>query len=236
MKPAAARKILKEGLDRIKTTTDMNALQECDIVVESIVENIDIKRKVLGELGNIMRPGTVLGSNTSSLSITDMGNFFGRPSDFCGLHFFNPVLMMQLVEVIRTEHTSQRTITAANAFAKMCGKQTVQCKDTPGFIVNRLLVPYLSQALLMVDRGDASIGDVDRAMKLGASMPQGPMQLADFVGLDTCHSILSGWMEKYPDEKIFQMPKTLERKVKEGKFGRKTGEGLYKWDGDKIVE
>lgn len=236
MKPAFAEKTLKDGMKRIKTTTDINALKECDVVVESIVENLDIKKKVFEQLSNIMAPGSVLGSNTSSFSITELGKHFADPSRVCGLHFFNPVLVMQLVEVIKTADTSERTYKAAKKFAELLGKKTVTCKDTPGFIVNRLLVPYLDQACLMVDRGDATVPDVDKAMKLGAGMPQGPFQLADFVGLDTCMAILDGWIKKMPDEKIFVIPETLKERVAAGQLGRKTGQGFWKWDGDKIVE
>jgi len=236
MKPSFAEKTLKDGMKRIKTTTDINALKECDVVVESIVENVEIKKKVFGQLSNILQPGAILGSNTSSLSITELGKYYSNPAAVCGIHFFNPVLVMQLVEVIRTQDTSDRTYKAAKRFATLLGKKTVTCSDTPGFIVNRLLVPYLTQACLMLDRGDASFSDIDKAMKLGAGMPQGPFQLADFVGLDTCQSILKGWVEKMPEEKIFTLPKALVQKVSEGKLGRKTGEGFWKWDGDKIVE
>eukprot|EP00669_Euglena_mutabilis_P000939 TRINITY_DN111_c0_g1_i1.p1 TRINITY_DN111_c0_g1~~TRINITY_DN111_c0_g1_i1.p1 ORF type:complete len:339 (+),score=67.16 TRINITY_DN111_c0_g1_i1:24-1019(+) len=236
MKPSFAEKTLKDGMKRIKTTTDINALKDCDLVVESIVENAEIKKNVFKQLGSVLNPNSVLCSNTSSLSISELGKHYVNPAAFCGLHFFNPVLVMQLVEVIRTKETSDRTYKAAAKFAKLLGKKVVTCGDTPGFIVNRLLVPYLTQACLMLDRGDATYSDIDKAMKLGAGMPQGPFQLADFVGLDTCQAILKGWVEKYPEEKIFTLPKTLTQKVSEGNLGRKTGEGFWKWDGDKIIE
>eukprot|EP00996_Jenningsia_fusiforme_P001860 NODE_2717_length_1135_cov_81.126151_g2495_i0.p1 GENE.NODE_2717_length_1135_cov_81.126151_g2495_i0~~NODE_2717_length_1135_cov_81.126151_g2495_i0.p1 ORF type:complete len:328 (-),score=62.20 NODE_2717_length_1135_cov_81.126151_g2495_i0:99-1082(-) len=236
MKPAAAERTLKDGLARIKTTTKLEDLKHCDLVVESISENPAIKKSVYEQLGQILHPGAVVGSNTSSFSVTELGKFYGRPSQVCGIHFFNPVLVMQLVEVIKTVDTSDRTFNAGLAFAKCLGKVSVKCKDTPGFIVNRLLVPYLTQACLMADRGDATLKDIDQAMRLGAGMPTGPLQLADFVGLDTCHAILEGWMQKMPDEGIFQMPENLKERVAAGKFGRKTGEGFYRWDGDKIVE
>lgn len=236
MKPSFAERTLKDGMKRIKTTTDINALKECDVVVESIVENMDIKKKVFNQLGGLLSPNAILGSNTSSFSITELGKHYSNPAAVVGLHFFNPVLVMQLVEVIRTADTSDRTYKAAKKFATLLGKKTVTCSDTPGFIVNRLLVPYLTQACLMLDRGDATFSDIDKAMKLGAGMPQGPFQLADFVGLDTCQAILKGWTEKMPEEKIFTLPNTLVQKVSEGKLGRKTGEGFWKWDGDKIVE
>jgi len=236
MTPSAAERTLKDTFGRIKTSTDLRELNECSVVVESIVENMNAKKDLLETLSKIVQKDSIVGSNTSSLPITELGASFGDQSRFCGLHFFNPVMMMPLVEVVRTQYTSDRTYNAAVRFAKSSKKVPVKCKDTPGFIVNRLLVPYLTQALLLVERGDASMKDVDLAMKLGANMPQGPFQLADFVGLDTCASIIKGWMNRYPDEKIFQLPDILEAKVKDGKLGRKSGEGMYVWNGDKIVE
>eukprot|EP00994_Dinema_validum_P009572 NODE_956_length_1207_cov_68.291019_g721_i0.p1 GENE.NODE_956_length_1207_cov_68.291019_g721_i0~~NODE_956_length_1207_cov_68.291019_g721_i0.p1 ORF type:complete len:324 (-),score=102.11 NODE_956_length_1207_cov_68.291019_g721_i0:179-1150(-) len=236
MKPNVAKKLLMtETFARIKTTTDLNALNEVDLCVESVVENMEIKEKLYKQLEGALNKDCVLGSNTSSYSITELGRMSGRSDKFVGMHFFNPVVVMQLVELIKTPDTSDSTFAAAQQFCKMITKTSVECKDTPGFIVNRLLVPYLSQACLMMDREVATYSDIDKAMKLGAGMPQGPMQLADFVGLDTCEAILTGWMEKYPEEKIFAMPKALTDKVAAGQLGRKTGQGFYKWDGDRIV-
>jgi len=236
MKPAAADKILKDGLSRIKMSTDLKLLGNCEVVIESVVEDMKIKESLYNNLDKILDKETVLGTNTSSYSITELGKMSHRPDRFCGVHFFNPVMIMPLVEVIKTVDTTDRTFNAFKKFAQTISKVPVQAKDTPGFIVNRLLVPYLSQACLMADRGDATFRDIDKAMRLGAGMPQGPHQLADFVGLDTCQAILDGWIKKYPEEKIFIMPKSLTDKVKEGKLGRKTSEGFYKWKGDKVVD
>jgi len=236
MKPAAADKILKEGLSRITMTTDLKALSKCEVVIESVVEDMKIKESLYNQLDKILDKETVLGTNTSSYSITELGKMSHRPDRFCGVHFFNPVMIMPLIEVIKTVDTTDRTFNAFRRFAQTISKVPVQCKDTPGFIVNRLLVPYLSQACLMADRGDATFRDIDKAMRLGAGMPQGPHQLADFVGLDTCQAILEGWIKKYPDEKIFIMPKSLTDRVQEGKLGRKTGQGFYQWKGDKVVD
>jgi 3-hydroxyacyl-CoA dehydrogenase len=236
MKPAAAERTLKDSLSRITMTTDLSQLKKCEIVVESVVENMDIKRNLYGQLDKILDKETILGTNTSSYSITELGKMSMRPDRFCGVHFFNPVMVLPLVEIIKTKDTTDRTFNAFARLAKLMMKKGVQCQDTPGFIVNRLLVPYLSQACLMADRGDATYKDIDKAMRLGAGMPQGPHQLADFVGLDTCQAILKGWIEKYPDEKIFIMPKSLGERVTKGELGRKTGQGFYKWVNDKAVD
>jgi 3-hydroxyacyl-CoA dehydrogenase len=236
MKPAAAEKTLKDSLSRITMTTDLNAVKDCEIVIESVVENMDIKRDLYDKLDKILDKETILGTNTSSYSITELGKMSRRADRFAGVHFFNPVMVLPLVEIIKTPDTTDRTFNAFARLAKMMMKKGVKCQDTPGFIVNRLLVPYLSQACLMADRGDATFRDIDKAMRLGAGMPQGPHQLADFVGLDTCQAILSGWIQKYPQEKIFIMPKSLEEKVKQGHLGRKSGQGFYKWANDKPVD
>ena len=214
-------------------TLDRNDLADCDLVVEAIVEDLDIKKELFGSLGAICKPETIFASNTSSFPITEMAEASGRPSRFVGLHFFNPVQLMRLVEVVRTDATDPEVFAAARAFGEAVGKAPVACKDTPGFVVNRLLVPYMSQALLMLDRGDATKEDIDTAMQFGCGHPMGPITLTDYVGLDTTLSILQGWVEKYPNEPAFVIPPILERKVAEGKLGRKTGEGFYTWEGDK---
>jgi len=162
-----------------------------------------------------------------------MAQFSGRPSHFVGVHFFNPVQLMKLVEVIRTSETSPDVLDKATQWVKDIGKVPVSCGDTPGFIVNRLLVPSLMQALCMVDRQDASIADIDISMKLGAGHPMGPIQLADYIGLDTCYFIVKGWQETYPNEAAFVMPECLISKVEQGHLGRKSGKGFYHWNGDK---
>jgi len=186
-------------------------------------------------LGNIAKPSAILASNTSSLPIIDIAKASGRPSKLVGIHFFNPVQLMQLVEVVRTTVTDESAFKTVFDFVKILGKTPVSCKDTPGFIVNRLLVPFLAQSLLLLERGDASIEDIDTGMRLGAGHPMGPIHLADYVGLDTTLFILEGWVKSYPNEPAFVIPNILKQKVKEGKLGRKSGEGFYKWNGDKII-
>jgi len=157
----------------------------------------------------------------------------GRPENFVGVHFFNPVQLMKLVEVIRTDHTDEAVFQKCLAWVKDIGKVGVSCRDTPGFIVNRLLVPNFAQAMLLVERGDATVKDVDLSMQLGAGHPMGPLHLADYVGLDTCLFVMEGWVKDFPDERAFVVPDILREKVTNNELGRKTGKGFYNWDGDK---
>jgi 3-hydroxyacyl-CoA dehydrogenase len=218
---------------RITPTQRLEDLAACDLVIEAIVEDLGSKRELLGRLASICKPDAVFASNTSSYSIGELATAGRRPGRTVGLHFFNPVQLMKLVEVVRTDATEPGVFAAATAFAKACGKVPVACRDTPGFIVNRLLVPYMVQALLMLERGDASKEDIDLAMQHGCGHPMGPITLADYVGLDTTLAILEGWSRRYPDEPAFVVPRSLVEKVKAGKLGRKTGEGFFRWEGDK---
>ncbi|MCE9594585.1 MAG: 3-hydroxybutyryl-CoA dehydrogenase [Planctomycetes bacterium] len=218
---------------RITGTLDKKALADCDLVVEAIIENLDLKKTLFAELNKLCKPATIFASNTSSFPIAEMGKASGRPANMVGLHFFNPVQLMKLVEVVRTPDTSDEVFSAARAFGETCGKVPVSCKDTPGFVVNRLLVPYMAEAMKMLERGDASAQDIDTAMKLGCGYPMGPIELTDYVGLDTTLSIVEGWVKRYPNDPAFHVPKLLREKVSQGKLGRKSGEGFYKWEGDK---
>ena len=220
-------------MKRVQGSLDRSAVADCDLVVEAIIEDLDIKKALYAELGSLCKPETIFASNTSSFPIAEMGAASGRPERMVGLHFFNPVQLMRLVEVVRTDDTDGEVLAAARAFGESCGKTPITCKDTPGFVVNRLLVPYMTQSLQMLERGDASAEDIDTAMKLGCGYPMGPIELTDYVGLDTTLYILKGWVEKFPGEPAFAIPALLEKKVQEGKLGRKSGEGFYKWEGDK---
>ncbi|CAE6529431.1 unnamed protein product [Rhizoctonia solani] len=217
----------------IITTTDaQEAVKQADLVVEAIVESLEVKRKLFASLDAYAPEHCIFATNTSSLSVTEIADSTseGRRAAFGGLHFFNPVPQMKLVEVIRTSATSDATNAALLDACKRMQKTSVSCKDTPGFIVNRLLVPYMLEAVRMLERGDASAEDIDTAMKLGAGYPMGPIQLTDFVGLDTCQHIMTGWREKGAlSPELVQPIKALEEKVKEGKLGRKTGEGFFKY-------
>ncbi len=218
---------------RIHGTTSKADLADCDLVIEAIVENLDVKKALFKELGALCKASTIFASNTSSFPIRDMAAASGRPARFVGLHFFNPVQLMKLVEVVRSDATDAQVFEDAKAFGTACGKAPVACKDTPGFVVNRLLVPYMTEAMRMLERGDASAQDIDTAMKLGCGYPMGPIELTDYVGLDTTLFIVEGWTKSYPNEPAFQVPKILRDLVAQKKLGRKTGEGFYKWEGDK---
>ena len=232
---AEAAAWVTETRARITPTTQETDLADCDLVIEAIIENLEIKKQVFASLGAQCKPETILASNTSSFPIREMAEASGRPDRVVGLHFFNPVQLMRLVEVVRTAETTPAVHEAARDFGARCGKTPVSCGDTPGFVVNRLLVPYMVQALLMLDRGDATAADIDAAMQLGCGHPMGPITLTDYVGLDTTLSIIEGWCERYPDEPTFQIPESLRRLVAEGKTGRKTGEGYFRWEGDKRI-
>ncbi|KAK7072763.1 hypothetical protein SK128_009931 [Halocaridina rubra] len=225
-----ANKFISEALGRLSTSTDaVSSVTASDLVVEAIVENLDVKKKLFAQLDAAAPQHTIFASNTSSLPIGKIAEATNRKDRFGGLHFFNPVPVMKLLEVVRIPETSQATYDAMVAWGKTMGKVTVACKDTPGFIVNRLLVPYMFEAVRMVERGDASPRDVDTAMKLGAGYPMGPFELMDYVGLDTGKFIVDGWAKADPDNPLFKSSELVNKLVSEGKFGVKSGEGIYKY-------
>lgn len=228
--PQAGERFVNQALQKISLSTDAVAsVGKTNLVIEAIVENLDIKQKLFAQLDAAAPAETIFTSNTSSLPIRDIAKTTKRLDRFGGLHFFNPVPMMKLLEVVKIEETSEQTFQALIDFGKAMKKTTVKCKDTPGFIVNRLLVPYLMEAIRLVERGDASFEDTDIAMKLGAGHPMGPFELSDYVGLDTCKFIIDGWHEAYPDNPLFDSSPLLNKLVTEGKLGRKSGEGFYKY-------
>ena len=231
--PEQAQAKAAETRARISGSIDRKALADCDLVIEAIVENLEVKKQLFAELGKLCKASTIFASNTSSFPIAEMAAASGRPARFVGLHFFNPVQLMKLVEVVRTDATADDVFAQARAFGEACGKAPVACKDTPGFVVNRLLVPYMVEAMKMLERGDASAPDIDTAMKFGCGFPMGPIELTDYVGLDTTLFIVEGWTKRYPNEPAFAVPAVLRDMVKQGKLGRKTGQGFYKWEGDK---
>ncbi|XP_068126672.1 hydroxyacyl-coenzyme A dehydrogenase, mitochondrial [Hyperolius riggenbachi] len=227
-KPEAASQYIDKTLSNLSTSTDPAAVvHSTDLVVEAIVENLEVKHELFKRLDKFAPEHTIFASNTSSLPITDIANSTTRQDRFGGLHFFNPVPMMKLVEV--TPMTSQTTFDSLMDFSRALGKTAVVCKDTPGFVVNRLLVPYLMEAVRLYERGDASKEDIDVAMKLGAGYPMGPMELLDYVGLDTSKFIMDGWHKMDPENPLFAPSELLDKLVAENKLGKKTGEGFYKY-------
>lgn len=218
-------------LDRLSGTVDLEELEGCDLVVEAIVENLEEKKKIFGALNRIVGDQAVFGSNTSSLTITQLAMATSRPDKVVGLHFFNPVPVMKLVEVVRTLLTSDETFDTATSFVESLGKEPVACKDNSGFIVNRLLVPYLLDAIRAYEEGVGSLEDIDKGMKLGCGYPMGPFTLLDFVGLDTTYYIANIMFEEYR-EKRFAPPPLLKQMVQAGRLGRKSGRGFYDYDKD----
>ena len=221
-------------LGRLSGTVSLDDLADCDLVIEAIVENIEAKTDLLGALDRQNPEHTIFASNTSSLTVTEMGASTSRPDRFVGLHFFNPVPVMKLVEVVRTGSTSQETFDRAFAFAKSLGKVPVACRDNSGFIVNRLLVPYMLDAIRAYEEGIGSIEDIDTAMQLGTGYPMGPFVLGDFVGLDTLYYIAEIMFDEYREKRIAPPP-LLKRMYLAGYLGRKAGKGFYDYSGEEPV-
>ena len=216
----------KEILSRLKGTTKPADLADCDIVIEAIIENLAQKREMFAGLDGIVKKDAIFASNTSSISITELMTATKRPERFIGLHFFNPVPLMKLVELVRTIATAEDVYQSAYEFAKKLGKVPVRAKDTTGFIVNRLLVPYMLDAIRAYEEGVGSIEDIDNAMKLGCGYPMGPFTLLDFVGLDTTYYITHVMYDEFK-ERRFASPPLLKRLVMAGWYGKKTGKGFY---------
>lgn len=225
-------RITQEALDaslaRITTTTELRDLASCDLVVEAIFENFDAKKAVFEELDLLLRPEALLASNTSSIDITRLAAITRRPDRVIGMHFFNPVPLMSLVEVIRGLSTSDETYTTIRDLAVQLGKTPVEVRDYPGFVSNRVLMPMINEAIFTLFEGVASAEDIDTVMKLGMNHPMGPLTLADFIGLDVCLDILNVLYDGFKDPKYRPCP-LLVKMVQAGKLGRKSGEGFYKY-------
>ena len=237
------RKFLEDGVARGKVTADardttlgnlsgttsVDGLKDCDLIIEAIIENLEDKRKIYAALEQVVGVHTIFLSNTSSLCITELAAATTRPDRFGGLHFFNPVPLMKLVEVIRALTTSDETYQTVFAFAQSLGKEPITAPDRPGFIVNRLLVPYLLDAIRAYENGLGTLEDIDKGMKLGCGYPMGPFTLLDFVGLDTTYYIANIMFEEFR-EPAYAPPPLLKRMVLAGRLGKKSGRGFYKYE------
>jgi 3-hydroxybutyryl-CoA dehydrogenase len=232
-------KTTQEGADavraRIAGSTDYRDLADCDLVIEAITENLALKLEMWKEVDRIVKPEAIFATNTSSLAVIDQAAVTGRPGQFVGLHYFNPAQVMKLVEVVRCVTSGDEAFDAALEFARSEGKLAIPTKDKAGFIVNRLLVPYMLDAIRAFEEGVGSVSEIDEAMKAGAGHPMGPLTLADFVGLDTLGSICDVLFDEFR-ERRFARPPTLRKMLSAGWFGRKSGRGFYDYSGDSPVE
>ncbi|MBM6836720.1 3-hydroxybutyryl-CoA dehydrogenase [Clostridium saudiense] len=221
--------VKEEILSRISGTTDMNLAADCDLVVEAAVENMKIKKEIFTELDRICKPEAILASNTSSLSITEVASATSRPDKVIGMHFFNPAPVMKLVEIIRGMATSQETFDAVKEVSLSLGKEPVEVKEAPGFVVNRILIPMINEASFILQEGIASVEDIDTAMKYGANHPMGPLALGDLIGLDVCLAIMDVLYNETGDTK-YRASSVLRKYVRAGWLGRKTGKGFYDYN------
>ena len=219
------------ALGNLHFTTKLEDLKDCDIIIEAVTEDLTLKNEMFGTLDAVCGPQTIFASNTSSLTIAEMAAATSRPDRMLGLHFFNPVPVMKLVEVVRTIATSDDAYRTAFEFVKKAGKEPVEAKDASGFIVNRLLVPYMLDAIRCLEQGLASIEDIDKSMVLGTGYPMGPFTLSDFVGIDTLYRISEIMFEEFRETR-FAPPPLLKRMVTMGYFGRKTKKGFYDYSGE----
>ncbi|OGO19644.1 MAG: 3-hydroxybutyryl-CoA dehydrogenase [Chloroflexi bacterium RBG_16_50_9] len=216
------------AIARIKGTTNMGEFADCDMVIEAAIENIDLKKRIFGELDKVCHRNAILATNTSCLSIIDMAVATKRPDKVLGLHFFNPVPVMKLLEIVRTVATSEETLETGKNFGRSVGKTIVLAQDAPGFIVNRLMVPQILNAIRMLESGVATREDIDTSLTLGLNHPMGPLALADLVGLDTLLFIANGIYDEFRDTQ-YAAPTLLKKMVTAGWLGRKTGKGFYNY-------
>ncbi len=218
-------------LGRIKGTTDMGDLKDVDFIVEAVIEDLELKKGVFKELDDLCRPEVILASNTSSMSLTEIAAATNRPDRVCGMHFFNPVPIMKLVEVIRGFSTSDETVAITTSLAQKMGKVTVEVKkDSPGFIVNRIMIPHMIEAIKIVEEGIASIKDVDVAVKNGLNYPMGPFELMDLTGIDIAYFVSEYFYKELNKESKWVSPNLLKTMIRANKLGRKTGGGWYDYN------
>ena len=222
----------KDFLKNLKISTSKKDLKDCDFIIEAIIENVELKKQAFKELNDICKPETILATNTSGFSITEIAAVSGRPTKVVGTHFFNPVPVMKLVEVIPGIETSDETVTIAMEMAKIIGKTAVKAQNTPGFIVNRILVPYLNDAAFAYQEGVGSPTDIDEAMRLGANMPIGPLALCDMIGIDVLLMVIEYFYKEFGDPK-FRPALILKEKVRAGHLGVKSGKGFYDYPSQK---
>ena len=215
-------------LSRITGTTDLSLAEDCDLVIEAAVENMEIKKSIFAELDGICKESTILASNTSSLSITEVASATKRPDKVIGMHFFNPAPVMKLVEIIRGMATSKETFDSIKELSVAIGKEPVEVAEAPGFVVNRILIPMINEASFILQEGIASVEDIDTAMKYGANHPMGPLALGDLIGLDVCLAIMDVLYNETGDTK-YRASNLLRKYVRAGYLGRKTGRGFYNY-------
>jgi 3-hydroxybutyryl-CoA dehydrogenase len=220
------------ALGRIQGSTDYAAIAPADIVIEAATENLDLKLRILRQIDSLVRKEALIATNTSSISISQLAAVVSRPERFIGMHFFNPVPMMQLLELIRGMQTAEETLTQAQEFAKVVGKTPIVAKNSPGFVVNRILCPMINEAIFALQEGLASAEDIDTGMRLGCNQPIGPLALADLIGLDTMLSVMNVFYEGFNDPKYRPAP-LLKEMVAAGRLGRKSGRGFYDYAGQK---
>lgn len=213
-------------LGRISFSTDISSLKEADFVIEAVFEDVEVKKELLEKLEKVCSKDTVFATNTSSISITEIAGLSGRPEKIVGMHFFNPVPVMKLIEIIPALQSGEEAVELATDLGRKMGKTTVACKDTPGFVVNRILIPMLIDAARVYESGVASAEDIDTAMKAGANLPMGPLELMDFTGVDIAYHVGNVLFE-YTKEQRFSPPTIMQNMVKAGHLGRKTGKGFY---------
>ncbi|MBF0496888.1 MAG: 3-hydroxyacyl-CoA dehydrogenase family protein [Deltaproteobacteria bacterium] len=220
-----------EIMGRVTGTTEMSALADVDFVIEAVIEDLDLKKKVFSELDELCRPEVILASNTSSMSLTEIAAATKRPDKVCGMHFFNPVPIMKLVEVIRGYYTSDETIKVTTELAEKMGKTTVEVKkDSPGFIVNRIMIPHMIEAIKIVEEGIATPEDVDKAVKNGLNYPMGPFELMDLAGIDICYFVTEYFYKELNKEGKWVSPNLLKTMIRAKRLGRKTGGGWYDYN------